>query len=548
MVEKTKAHELATKQREISVSEFFAKNRHLLGFDNPRKALLMAVKEAVDNSLDATQEANILPDIIVELHQLKEDRFKVIIEDNGPGIIKEQIPRIFGKLLYGSKFHHLKQSRGQQGIGISAVLLYGQLTTGKGMHITSKIGAKHPAHYYEIHIDTQKNEPIINEDKIVEWRKDQGTRIEIELQGSYQKGKQSVDEYLKEVALINPHAQITYKTPEKELVTYIRGVNELPKEAKEIKPHPHGVELGVLIRMLQSTKAGTVASFLQNDFCRVGPTVSQEICEKAKVSARARPGTIARDEAEALYNAIQTTKIMAPPTDCLSPLGEDALIKGLRKEVQAEFYCAVTRSPSVYRGNPFQIECALAYGGSLEKEEPVRIMRFANRVPLLYQQGACATTESIMDIAWKNYGVSQSRGSIPIGPVVLIVHMASVWVPFTSEAKEAIAHYEEIIKDLKLAIQEAGRQMASYIRKTVRAREQQDKVNLFEKYIPELAHALSALTGEKKAEIEEHLHKVLKKGMKDLLAGVKEAEETEIRGKNVAYGEKQATLGESTDE
>src|SRR3989338_7035143 len=259
MVAKTKAHELAEKQREISVSEFFSKNRHLLGFDNPRKALLMAVKEAVDNSLDACEEARIIPEIYVELQQVKEDRFKVIIEDNGPGILKEQVPRIFGKLLYGSKFHRLRCSRGQQGIGISAVLLYGQLTTGKGMLVTSKIGSKTQAHYYEIHMDTQKNEPVIKQDKIVDWKKDHGTKVEVELQGAYQKGKQSVDEYIKEIALINPHAQIIYKTPEKETITYARAVKELPKEAKEIKPHPHGVELGVLIRMLHSTKANTLS-------------------------------------------------------------------------------------------------------------------------------------------------------------------------------------------------------------------------------------------------------------------------------------------------
>lgn len=543
--EKTKAHEMAENQREISVSEFFAKNRHLLGFDNPRKALLMAVKEAVDNSLDATQEADILPDLYIELKQLKEDRFNVIIEDNGPGIIKEQIPKIFGKLLYGSKFHKLSQKRGQQGIGISAVLLYGQLTTGKAMHVYSRISPKHDAHYYEIHIDTQKNEPIIDEDKIVEWNKQHGIRIEVELQGIYQKGKQSVDEYLKEVALINPHAQIVYKSPDNETTTYIRAINEPPKEAKEIKPHPYGIELGVLIRMLQSTKQGSVSGFLQNDFCRVSLSVSNEICEKAKINPRSRPNTIARDEAEALYNAIQITKIIAPPTDCLSPLGEDALIKGLKKEVDAEFYCAVTRPPSVYRGNPFQIEISMAYGGSLLKDEPIKIMRFANRVPLLYQQGACATTESIIDTAWKNYNLSQSKDNIPAGPVVLVVHMASVWVPFTSEAKEAIAHYPEIIKEIKLALQETGRQVASYIRKNVRAREQQERVNLFEKYIPELASSLSILSGEKKIDIQEKLKKILKKGLNDLLAGVNEAKDIEIKGENVAYGEKQQTLEET---
>ncbi len=540
----TKAHELAEKQKEISVSEFFAKNRHLLGFDNPRKALLMAVKEACDNSLDACEEARILPDIYVGLQQIKEDRFRVIVEDNGPGIIKEQIAKIFGKLLYGSKFHRLRCSRGQQGIGISAVLLYGQLTTGNGMHITSKVSARHPAHYFEIHIYTQKNEPVIGENKIVEWKKEHGTRVEVELQGVYQKGKQSVDEYIKEIALINPHVHIVYKTPENEIITYARAVQELPAEAKEIKPHPYGIELGVLIRMLCSTKAGTLSGFLQNDFCRVSQALAHEMCEKAKLSPRARPSTIARNEVEALYNAIQNTKIFAPPTDCLNPLKEEVLVKGLKKEVNAEFFCAVTRSPSVYRGYPFLIEVGIAYGGGLEKDEPIRVMRFANRVPLLYQQGACATSESIIDTAWKNYSLAQSKESLPIGPVVIVVHMVSVWVPFTSEAKEAIAHYPEIIKEMKLALQEAGRQMASYIRKTVRAREQQERVNLFEKYIPELAGALANLTGEKKAEIEIDLLKVLKRGIKDLLAEVKEAKSIKIKGKNVAFGESQQTLEE----
>src|SRR3989338_8430453 len=216
------AQELAKKQREISISEFFTKNRHLLGFDNPTRALLMTVKEAVDNSLDACNEAKILPELRVEIKKLAEDRFKVLVEDNGPGIVKEQIPRIFAKLLYGSKFHHLRQNRGQQGIGISASVLYSQLTTGKPSVIISRIAPKKPAHYYELNIDTKRNEPHIITDKIVEWKKDQGTKIEIELEGRYQKGKQSVDEYIKQTAIVNPQAQITYINADKEKVKYDR--------------------------------------------------------------------------------------------------------------------------------------------------------------------------------------------------------------------------------------------------------------------------------------------------------------------------------------
>jgi DNA topoisomerase-6 subunit B len=542
MTEKTKAHELAEKQREISVSEFFAKNRHLLGFDNPKKALLMAVKESVDNSLDAAEEARIIPEIYVELQQVNGgNRYKVIVEDNGPGIVKEQIPKIFGKLLYGSKFHRLRCSRGQQGIGISAVLLYGQLTTGKGMHVISKIGSKHDARYFEIQIDTQRNEPIIVQDRVVEWSKEHGTRIEIELEAIYQKGRQSVDEYIKEVALINPHANIKYKSPEGELLNYARAVYDLPKEAKEIKPHPYGIELGVLIRMLHSTNSGTLAGFLQNDFSRISSQLASQICEEAKLNPRARPSTIAREEAENLFNVIQNTKIIAPPTDCLNPLGEEALARGLKKEVDGEFFYSVTRSPTVYRGNPFSIEVGLCYGGSLDKEDHIKIMRFANRVPLLYQQGACSISEAIIDTAWKNYGLSQSKDSMPVGPVVVVVHMVSVWVPFTSEAKEAIAHYPEIIKEIKLALQDAGRALGSYIRKHIKAKEQQERVNLFEKYIPELASSLSNLTGESKQSIEDDLKKILKKGMNDLLVANGVNEDIKVKGE-IKKIEKQDTL------
>ena len=181
------AIELAKKQREISVASFFEKNRHLLGFDNPRKSLLTTIKEAVDNSLDACEEANILPEINVELIELSENRFRVVVEDNGPGIVKKQIPNIFAKLLYGSKFFKLSQSRGQQGIGISASVLYSQLTTGKPARITSRISKKHDAHYYELHIDTQNNKPEIIKEETVKWNKEHGTRIEMDLEGSYQK-------------------------------------------------------------------------------------------------------------------------------------------------------------------------------------------------------------------------------------------------------------------------------------------------------------------------------------------------------------------------
>ncbi len=490
MSEKIHASELAKKQKEIGVAEFFAKNRHLLGFDNKIKALMTTIKEAVDNALDACEEARILPEIIVEVTELGKERFKVAIEDNGPGIVEEQIPRIFAKLLYGSKFHKLGQTRGQQGIGISACVMYAQLTTGKRAKVISKTGATAQAQYVEIKLNTETNEPDIANKQIVDWPKDQGTRIELDLEATYQKGARSIDEYLKQTAITNPHATIIYCSPKGEQIIFPRVSEVLPPESIEIKPHPYGVELGFLIDMLNRTDSKTLLSFLQIEFSRVSPSVAKTICENSALLPNTKPSDISRDMAERLIKGIQDTKIQAPSSECLSPITSEMLEKGLKKEINAEFYASVTRPPSVYRGNPFIIEAALAYGGDQKGDSPIELMRFANRVPLLYQQGACAATKAILSTSWKNYNLQQSRGNLPIGPCTVAIHIASVWVPFTSESKESIAHYDEIIKEMKLAIQEVGRKLGNYLGKKKRVGAELKKRSYIEKYIPHVADAL----------------------------------------------------------
>jgi DNA topoisomerase-6 subunit B len=493
------AKEMAGRQRDISVSEFFAKNRHLLGFDNPSKALLTTVKEGVDNSLDACEEAGVIPDIRVEIVQLDETRFRIAVEDNGPGIVRAQVPKIFGRLLYGSKFHRLRQSRGQQGIGISAAGMYGLLTTGKPIIITTRTGPKKAAHHFELVIDTKTNEPKVKRDDQVSWEKNHGTRVEIELEGGYRGGQHSVDAYIRQISLANPHAKITFVPPKPEKYgaqhVFDRVTEGLPPETAEIKPHPYGVELGVLMQMFRDTKARNLRGCLMKDFSRVSSRIADEICQKAKVATSRRPGEMSRDEAERIHKAIQATKIMAPPTDCIAPIGEDLIESSLRAEVRADFYAAVTRRPTVYRGNPFLIEAGLAYGGELSAEDPVTVFRFANRVPLQYQQGACAITKGVAATDWKSYQLQQPRGGSPIGPMLLMVHIASVWVPFTSESKEAIAHYPEIIKEIRLTLQECGRRVATYIRKRRREADEAKKHAYIEKYIPQVAIGLQEILG-----------------------------------------------------
>ena len=487
------AVEMGARQREISVSEFFTKNRHLLGFDNPRKALLTCVKEAVDNALDASEEAGILPDVVVAVEIVSTNgvappasqatRFRVTVTDNGPGIVRQQIPPIFAKLLYGSKFHRLRMSRGQQGIGISAAGMYAQLTTGKPVQIISRTGPRSGAHFFEVSIDTKKNEPRIFESRKIAWEHPRGTQVALEIEGRYQKGRASVDEYLEQTAIANPHVKLVYKTPEGDTREYPRTIQELPPQPREIKPHPYGIEFGVLLRMLHDTSSHSLAAFLAAISAGSPRPLPQEICRTAKLSPDARPRNIHGEDAEALYKAIQTTKIMAPPSNCISPIGEKAILHGLYKQIKGDFYTAVTRPPSVYRGNPFAIEAGLAFGKGPDQgavavapaaplaegedrqddSELARVIRYANRVPLLYQQSACATFKAVLDTAWRNYGVTQSRGALPAGPMVIFVHMASVWVPFTSESKEAIADYDEIRKEIKLALQECGRRLGVFL-------------------------------------------------------------------------------------
>ncbi len=561
------AEEMASRQRDISVSEFFAKNRHLLGFDNPRKALLTTVKEAVDNSLDACEEAGILPDIAVVIEDLQPDRpatakssrYRVTVCDNGPGIVRKQVENIFGRLLYGSKFHRLKMSRGQQGIGISAAGMYGLITTGRPMVIHTKPNLKQRAHHIELAMNTKTNRAEVTVDDETgdfpparlrgvtagakalaaegvllapeDFRT--GTSVSIELEGRYQKGRGSVDEFLELTAIANPHARIVFVPPSRSVVEdddlppvtkrgdvaapatpvpavavttemngaihFPRGVQELPPETKEIQPHPKGIELGILLQMLKdyeaAEKGGTLYQFLQDRFCRISASTASAMCSAIKCTSRTKVADIEPPQAEALFKEFQEAKLPPPPTDCLAPIGVRQLLAGMLKGVRAEFYAASSREAEVYRGRPFQIEAAIAFGGELPTEETARVIRFANRVPLLFQQSACSSFKAVTETAWKNYNLSQPRGSLPVGPLVIMIHMASVWVPFTSESKEAIADYDEIRKEMKLALMECGRKLGTYLRKRQKMRREGERRDVFERYIGEIAKAINAING-----------------------------------------------------
>jgi DNA topoisomerase VI subunit B len=519
------AQSMAGKHRAIAISEFFTKNRHLLGFDNPAKALLTTVREAVDNALDASEEAGILPDITVEISKVdgESDRFLVLIRDLGPGIVKRQIGKIFGKLLYGSKFHRLKQSRGQQGIGISAAGMYGRITTGKPVTVTTRTGARRPINHMVLQIDTKRNEPkYLVQEELPEWPYAHGTEIILEIGATYKGGRHSVDEFLRQTALSNPHARIHYSPPIGKPILYDRQVHELPFEPEEIQPHPHGIELGILMHMMSDTKQRNLSDFLCNDFCRISERIAEEIIAEAakgitgrgpKAMMRRSPKAMDRSEAEALYKVLQATELRAPPTNCLSPIGPDEMKAGLfhlfdpGEHTEDEFFVtSETRKPTVYRGNPFQVEVGIVYGKGLEGDKPAGVYRYANRVPLQYQAGACAVTKAVTALNWRQYGLNQPRGSVPVGPMMITVHIASGWMPYTSESKEAIAHYPEILAELRLALQVCARRLQVHLRRRRREADEAKKRAYINNYLPPIAEALAEIlkldAGEQKSIVD----------------------------------------------
>jgi DNA topoisomerase-6 subunit B len=488
----TIAQQLAAKQREISVAEFFERNRQILGFDNLQRALLTTVKEAVDNAIDSAEEAQVLPDVTVEISKESEDRFRVTVGDNGPGILRREIPNVFGRLLYGSRFHSNRQARGQQGIGISAAVLYANLTTARPARITSKIEEEDVAHVLELFLDTQKNLPRIASEDVVLWDRPHGTSIELILKARYLRGRQSPLEYLRGTAIVNPHARIVLVEPDGSRTTFERATTDLPPLAKETLPHPYGLELGELGYLLKATKRASVGEFLGKDLQGVSARAVKEVLAAAGIAAGGKPSTIQGEAQERLLAALHAVPLVAPSADCLSPIGAMLIKRGLRNvlgELKPEFFAPpVSRPPKVRGGFPFMIEVGLVYGGGLPSDQPMQILRFANRVPLLFQQGACAITNAIGTVDWRRYGLDQKGGAgVPVGPALVLVHVASTKVPFTSEAKEAIAEDPEIDKELTLALQAAARHLRTHLSRKSRRDFASEKFAIIQRILPQLA-------------------------------------------------------------
>tara|TARA_Y100001970_G_scaffold293768_1_gene443028 strand:+ start:52289 stop:54403 length:2115 start_codon:yes stop_codon:yes gene_type:complete len=514
------AEKIASKQKQISISEFFEKNKHFLGFDTPQRAIITAVKEAVDNSLDACEETRILPEIKVEINRVAGDSLELICQDNGPGIPRDSIENVFGKFLLGSRFHAIRQTRGQQGIGITGVVMYSQLTTGSKTSVVSKIESDSTAVYVDLGLDTRKNKATKSGERRDTWFENgeeinHGLKIRTVMKAKYQRGRRSVHQYLRMTSIVNPHATIKLivRDKEGEIIeqgNWIRTTDRLPRVVKEIKPHPHGIQLGQLQRMLKEADERKLTSFLRHNFSGVSQRAAREILITSGLEESRTPARVKTDEAQSIITAFQMVKLLAPPTDCLSPIEEMLIKKGLSKAIDSRFASTVTRLPTVSQGNPFQIEVGLVFGGDLQADGPIEVLRFANRVPLMYQQGGCLLTKALESVNWKQYGLDHPGGKgLPKGPAAVLIHLASTNVQFTSEAKEAVADNEEVYEEIRKAMLEVGRGLRNHLKKSSQRKKAQEKFDLINIILPEISKKTSQLLGREEPDLSPVITKIM---------------------------------------
>ncbi|MGC8651636.1 MAG: DNA topoisomerase VI subunit B [Candidatus Micrarchaeia archaeon] len=499
--------------KEHSIAEFFKKNRQMLGYAGKAHSLVTIVHEYVTNSLDACEEAGMLPDINVAVKNIGEEKYKVIVEDNGPGIPKNFVGKALAQILAGTKFHRYIQQRGQQGIGAAGCTLFSQITTGKHIFVKSTT-AKGKSYSCFVGIDTVHNKPVVTDMRdIPDGSEHTGLYVEGDFADlKYENSDHGVFEYLKRTALSNPHVQIRFTDPDGKESTFVRAVNAVPERPKLAKPHPLGLTVNDLIEFAQRSESRKISSFLLDTFARVTPNKINEIKEMLpQLDMEKDPRALTWQDAEELIRAFNKTKWIAPDASAIKPIGEEQIRVALKNILNPEFMDVTERRPAVFRGGiPFIVEAAVAFGGAAGKKTEAgyegNTLRFANRVPLLFDSGNCAITTAVKGIEWKRYGID-----LDTQPVSVFVNVSSVYIPYSGVGKEAIAEEDEIVDEIKLALMDAARGLQRYISGKAHLHEEASKYNAIMRYTKQLASDLSSISGADRATVEKKLEALIAK-------------------------------------
>jgi DNA topoisomerase-6 subunit B len=507
---------LAEVFQEISPADFFYRNRDIAGFTNPSRAIYSTVRELVENSLDACEACNQPPDIYIRISQNTDSQegpgtYTIRVQDNGCGVPPDMIPMAFGQVLFGSKYK-LRQTRGTFGLGGKMAILYGQITTHTAARIMSSTGRTR-IHEYEIAIDIQRNRPIILKRKRHpnpnRWH---GTVIEFQTEADYTRAMSKILEYLKQTATVAPYANLTFVDPKGRLYRFLRATTKMPKPPRETTPHPHGVDVEALKRIIETTNARTMRELMKNHFQRVGDTTARKFLDSAGVSYKKNPKKLESSEIVKLVTAMKNFDgFLAPDASCLSPLGEELLEAGIRKEFSPEFVTVCQRKPAAYSGFPFIVEVAIAYGGQIQNAGSVALYRFANKIPLLFDEASDVSWKVVNSlIDWKHYKVP------PDAPIAVLVHLCSTKIPYKTVGKEFIADRPDVEREILNAVREAARRLSVFLSKKQHVEREKRRLDIFEKYLPKIASFSAKLARRQDVpEIKPLLRSVIRYGAED---------------------------------
>lgn len=521
-----------------STAEYFAKNLQQVGFSSPLKAVLTTLKEAVDNSLDACEAAEILPDLMVEVAKVgtgstkNTDLIRIVVEDNGPGIEADDLAKVYGEYLASSKFGRGQCSRGQQGIGISAATTWAQMTNARGVNVVSKTKKMRKAVSAQVDVDIKSNTGILKNKETLDWDRDHGTRVEFLLDGRIQlNGDGGLLTYIEGTILVNPHMTITYKMNEADYVTVNRVSTEVPQVPEATLPHPHTFKLGEFITHSTLFGKTTLSKFLKTGFSRISDQSISEFTKKGlPKNLLEKPLTSLSDEDfKKAFMAIQNTDLMAPSTKSVLTVGEEALSKSITRLGEIDFFAVVTRKPTICDFKPVVVEVALARfkDRNQQNDTPVTLLRFANRVPLQFDKSGCAITWAIESVNWKSYGLMQPKDSLPLGPYIFAVSIVSPFIKFKNASKETIDASEELVSEIRLALIQAGQKLSRHIKKEVKEADLERKLAHIEQFGPILVEGLASILKapeSRKKKAEEGLRKLLGRDSEEAIADLEAAE------------------------
>jgi DNA topoisomerase-6 subunit B len=574
-------------------SEFFVDNSALAGFTGER-ILYMAVRELIENSLDSCESSHILPHISLSMKMLDpaNDMWFISCQDNGIGIPSDKVPVAVCSFLTSGKYVE-KQQRGLFGVGLKMIAAFSTKDTDHPLKVWSKSEEEKSEHYFELRTDIGTNKPIVllkktlkaDESRITS---DSGFRVEAILRARLSPiTKSKIYDYISQTSIVNPYAVLEFETDDGK-VMFDRRTTVMPQPAKEVLPHPSDMDLKTLKKAIANfmNQKTTLQGVLSASFQKLSAEKAREIIKNAGLENKPADKY---DEHELIkiVNVCKQTKFHTPNTDHLSPIGEEILTVGMT----SEYTIVTSREPQagikekaeqgiedagngkmVAAGNPTQpqiavkilrpaltayssktcvvnnrptiVECGIAYGGDIGS---FKIFRFANKIPLLYDEGSDVAREVVSEVEINKMGISKkevkeqfanpeakSDRAVELLPLHIFFHVCSTKIPYKTAGKESIASEGELKHYMKSCLSDLYRKVSAQIRKELRMKEAQSRLNLYKYYIPLIVGAISESIKVDSSKLEQAFTELAEKHVTGEIAGAPVPEkEDAITGKRI---------------